>query len=914
MRRILLLPIILIATGAGISGAAPLRDLTEADAKAWKFIAEPMLTPNGEWFSYLLVPDPYGNRLAPADAVESEVTLVFRRTSGSTEKRYHMGPLRSLGGPRRPGTMPRGLVQLSGDGHWAAFAVDGGSEDLPTPREGRRDIVRIQEIGAERTATLPDIVEFRWIGKAFDQLLVRTRAKENGRFSLVVCEPMGAERHKFAETIAYTVSPDGQRIAIVDAAGLQIHDVLRDRTFRLDRADASYRQVTWAADSSAIAAIRIGSASRAAIVVARDLGTPTPEVIAADLKLPPETEIEGRLVWRDDNAGLFFSSREKGPPQKPHEKAPRLALWHSADGGPQGLGIARPSRLWYWETKATGEFRALSDGSLNVEPFGRGRFLLGFDTSRFGVGNSATGQWDPQRRDYFLVDLVDGARRKLVSDLAVDTRWHRGPQISPDGRWVVYQSNEGDIVSCQVESGQTFNLSLASSTRFAWEDGYPGTKTLMKEPTVYGLVQAWTDDGQAVIVSDFHDLWLLPLDGGVPRNLTVDGKVKDIGYSIAALSRSGLAGANIVSLAAPLWLSARDNVSGRHGLLVLEPGAATPRVVRWDDAETMYLKARDTDVLICGRETDVECRDFFLVGPSGRLGERLTDANPQQREFRWPPRMRYLTYQDRRGNTLHAKLYLPVGYEPGHPCPTIVWIYEKSTSAPFNYLPFATDRYPWLQRGYAILCPDIEPRKGDAGEAALEAVSAAVDAGVATGIVDRSRLGLSGHSFGGWETYYIVTKTNLFKAAVPYAGMTNLLSKYGTNFEGVPAWYGAEHDQPFLGGPWWDQWSAYVRNSPLFSAAGVSTPLLIVHGNRDTAVPFAQAVEMFFTLTRLGRKDIVLLEYDGEGHQLDWGNGEAELDFRQRLQQFFDHFLRNAPAPAWWTDGRSHAVGEAPIP
>jgi dipeptidyl aminopeptidase/acylaminoacyl peptidase len=211
----------------------------------------------------------------------------------------------------------------------------------------------------------------------------------------------------------------------------------------------------------------------------------------------------------------------------------------------------------------------------------------------------------------------------------------------------------------------------------------------------------------------------------------------------------------------------------------------------------------------------------------------------------------------------------------------------------------------WTQHGYAVLEPDIQPRVDDGGEAALEAVTAAIGAAASTGVVDIDRLGLEGHSYGAYETFFVVTQTDMFKAAVPIAGVTDLLSQYGSVFRGFPpnlqfpGSFIDESGQLYLGGPWWTRWAVFVRNSPLFHIGSVNTPLLIIHGDDDSAAPFSQSVEFFNSLRRIGGKSAVLLQYSGEDHMLH--RPQTVRDLAQRKLEFFDHFVRGGPQPSWWT-------------
>jgi acetyl esterase/lipase len=92
----------------------------------------------------------------------------------------------------------------------------------------------------------------------------------------------------------------------------------------------------------------------------------------------------------------------------------------------------------------------------------------------------------------------------------------------------------------------------------------------------------------------------------------------------------------------------------------------------------------------------------------------------------------------------------------------------------------------------------------------------------------------------------------------------------------------------------------YIENSPLFAADRIQTPLLMLHNDQDGAVPWTEGVQLFAALRRLG-KPTWLVNYNGQGHGV---SGEyRQKDWAIRMQQFFDHYLQDAPPAVWMVDG-----------
>ena len=256
---------------------------------------------------------------------------------------------------------------------------------------------------------------------------------------------------------------------------------------------------------------------------------------------------------------------------------------------------------------------------------------------------------------------------------------------------------------------------------------------------------------------------------------------------------------------------------------------------------------------------------------------------------------------------LQGSLYLPANYEKGKTYPTLVYIYEKLTNGHFGFTtPSANgfNKSVYTSNGYAVLMPDITYKVNDPGMSAVWCLTAAVKAAIATGVVDPKRIGLQGHSWGGYQTAFTVTQTDLFAAAIAGAPLTNMVSMYSLIYKnsggGNMSIFESSQGR-FLGG-YWDNWDAYYRNSPVNFAKNVKTPLVILHNDKDGAVDFTQGVEYYNTLRRLG-KPVVMLEYPGENHNL--AKAPNQQDYTVRMKEFFDHHLMGKPAPDWWAKGVS---------
>jgi dipeptidyl aminopeptidase/acylaminoacyl peptidase len=178
----------------------------------------------------------------------------------------------------------------------------------------------------------------------------------------------------------------------------------------------------------------------------------------------------------------------------------------------------------------------------------------------------------------------------------------------------------------------------------------------------------------------------------------------------------------------------------------------------------------------------------------------------------------------------------------------------------------------------------------------------AVKAAIATGVVDPKHVGIHGHSWGGYQTAFIITQTDMFAAAVAGAPLTDMISMYAIVYKNTGTVNGEIFESSqgrFTTGPW-ENWEAYTRNSPVAHAANVKTPLIILSNDKDGAVDFTQGMEYYNTLRRL-QKPVVLLEYPGENHGL--ARLPNQKDYAIRMKEFFDHFLMGKPIPDWYQNG-----------
>ena len=172
------------------------------------------------------------------------------------------------------------------------------------------------------------------------------------------------------------------------------------------------------------------------------------------------------------------------------------------------------------------------------------------------------------------------------------------------------------------------------------------------------------------------------------------------------------------------------------------------------------------------------------------------------------------------------------------------------------------------------------------------------------GVADSARVGVVGHSWGGFDTAFLTTHTDLFAAGVAGAPITDLVSNYGNHHwsSGIAETDHIETGQQRMEVPLYEDLPAYIRNSAVFNVQNMKTPLLIEVGDADGTVFWHQGIELY-NIARRAKKTVVLLAYAGEDHGLR--KKANQIDYQQRILQWFGHYLKNEPPQPWIVNGVS---------
>jgi dipeptidyl aminopeptidase/acylaminoacyl peptidase len=310
------------------------------------------------------------------------------------------------------------------------------------------------------------------------------------------------------------------------------------------------------------------------------------------------------------------------------------------------------------------------------------------------------------------------------------------------------------------------------------------------------------------------------------------------------------------------------------------------------------IKANNANSWIVQRMTATEAPNYYLTTDFKNYIP-ISDVQPQK-SYNWLT-AEVIKWQQKDGTIGKGILYKPENFDPRKKYPIIFHCYEKMVHEVYQFptpeLANGPINIPWfVSRGYLVFTPDIEFVIGKPGQSAFKTLVSAAELLSRRPYVDSKKMGIQGHSFGGFETNYLITHTHIFSAAAEGAGVCDFISGYGSlRGSGISCQYLYETSQNRLAATLWQRPNLYINNSPILMADKITTPLLIMHNKKDENVPWNQGVELFTALRRLGKK-VWMLQYD-EGYHVVYG--KDLLDYTLRLTQFFDFYLKDQPPPIW---------------
>jgi dipeptidyl aminopeptidase/acylaminoacyl peptidase len=735
------------------------------------------------------------------------------------------------------------------------------------------------------------------------------------------------------DLLAYTV--DAQ---LRDGNGLFLLDLRSGRTHVLDNDTLQYNRLTWSDDGNRLAVLKGRPVERMRerenlLIAHSGLRTmlDDPEVNLSKLDpasatgFPKGFVVSERapLSWSEDGRRVFLGiiPQTSAPDTARRRSTDSIAdvdIWRTDDERIQSQQMiqAEAERNFTFRQAfdvADSRYITLTDSSMRT-------IEISLD-GKWGVGRDARAYVSDYKRpaaDFYRVNTATGERTLMMKG-QLTGQFALG--ISPDGRNYLYWK-DNRFQNYDLEAGATRTLGSGTNGFINTEFDYPGPR-----PS-YGIA-GFTPDGKNVIVQQRYDLVMIPLDGsGATRNLTSGAgarrelrfrpvRVEPIDSAAPRRVRSG----RELDVARPIMLSAYGEYTKKSGFYRLD-GTELKELVLDDAVFTNPVRAGKADRFLFTRQTFTEFPDLRVSDGSFADSRKISDANPHHAEFMWGRRVLF-DYRNRDGVRLQGILALPDDYKPGEKRPMLVSFYEKNSQNMHRYTPpsFLTGMggmpVEALSRGYITMFADIHFRTGSSHSDMLEGVEAATKKVIELGYADPKKIAVHGHSYGGEGAAFIGTRSKMFAAVGMGAGVTDLYSDFsqswGWSYQ-VTGGSGANGNEYYMFGQgrWgkspWDDPELYRNESALAHAPNAAAPFLIMHGTADPTVSFSEGMN-FYNALRFNGKKAVMLAYPGEGHGLRGLANRRDLTIR--YFQFFDHYLKGAPAPKWMTDGIPYIVKDA---
>jgi dipeptidyl aminopeptidase/acylaminoacyl peptidase len=731
-------------------------------------------------------------------------------------------------------------------------------------------------------------------------ILTMSSQKES---SLAIYNLEGRSLHTEDNVTGYAACPDKKKIAVSITENdknfvmlLNASTIGERHKIAEEEGEAPFQNLRWSPDGNALAFIHYGQLESKLYYYQVDKKTSATFSTAVATVFPETMNIEPSrpLKISSDNKKVFFRIRQRKELNVIHKKN-EVQVWNTADK--YIYPIAKEIEGWniidklaLWEPQ-TGRFLQFTNNKLPYgDVVGIKDYTLTFNPQDYEPQSKSTGD-----RDIYITDLNTGNRKLLLKKFSYNTS---NLLASPGGKYISY-FKEGNwyVYDIRKESHTKINNNIL----------YPLTvPSDLNEDESYGN-PGWTSDEEYLLIYDQYDIWKVSPDSADAIRLT-KGREKGIIYRLLPQTSSQKKyldnwtfTAGLFNLKDGLVLKARSIDHFYNGIFLWDLKKGLSEICYTDKRISTILRSKNN--IFAWMEEDADLPWQIKVKEPGSKASIVMRSNPQQEKFMWTKR-KIVAYQNQKGETLRGILYYPATYQKGKRYPMVVNIYEKQSYQVHYY------RVPTLYngdgfnvgnltaKGYFVLLPDITYEIGNVGLSAVDCVEAAVKVALKEHDIDEKKIGLIGHSFGGYETDFIITHSKLFTCAVAGAATSNFLSSYLSVCENmdIPNFFKMEYGQARMKVSPYENMEGYLKNSPVIHAANVTTPLLSWTGLQDPQVAPTQSFEFYMALRRLG-KTHVMLAYPNEGH--DMAGKENAIDLTRRIEAWFDYYLKESKAPSW---------------
>jgi dipeptidyl aminopeptidase/acylaminoacyl peptidase len=922
------------------------RPLGPEDYDAWRHIQNQQLSSDGRFLAYSVFPQQGDGEVVVRDLKSGKEVRECAGELPPPPPPNNANPSPEEGPPAPPGIS----IRFSFDSREAVFLGFASHADVERAKREKRKpadmpkgdlvVVHLETGKADR---VPRVANFQLTSRNSDYIAYlqlpeksvpdkpvpeKPAAQENGgtggRARTVVIGDLtlrnlkNTSARKFEGVTEYLLKNDGTRVVyavdskMADQSGVySVSTVEASQPVSLAKGKGTYEKLATDDNQTGVAFLSNrseaasrepdfkvywwdGKGSSALDVVSRQTAGFRPDWVVSE---------RGALVVSKGGKRVFFGTSPKPRQDRrerddtPQDEKVSMDLWSWKDDYIQPMQKVRATLERSRSYRATFDlekkkFLQLGDPEMrDLVPNDTGTYALGSDDREY----RRMQEYDERFEDTYIVNTQTGSRKLVAQKHSGRMQW------APDGQHAIY-FNGKDWMLITANDCSSRNLTKDLGVSFSRAEYDMSGKPPSEGPAV------WTSDGRYVLLYDQFDIWRVATSDGSAANLTrSEGRKQNVAFRFVRFEQRAGAADKGIDAAKPLLLRAENQATRDSGFYRTTIDANTGPVKLVMQAKNFAppVKAKDADVYVTAESTFAEFPDLLVTDGTFHDLRKVTDLGSQLKPFNWGT-SELIHFESTNGVPLQGTLYKPENFDPKKKYPLLVYIYERLTQGLHLFVePKPMDSINvslYVSNGYLVLEPDIAYKIGYPGQSALNCVLPAIQEVVDKGFVNEKAIGIQGHSWGGYQVAYMVTRTNRFRAAEAGAPVANMISAYdGVRWgPGLPRQFQYERTQSRIGGTLWDYPLRFIENSPIFMADRITTPLLMIHNDADDAVPWYQGIEFYLALRRLG-KEAYMFTYNGEPHHVR--RRVNQKDYAIRMKEYFDFYLKGEAKPDWMEKG-----------
>jgi len=841
------------------------KELTAADYPLWSTVNADKMAPNEKWISYRI-------------NYENGIDTLFVRST-ITKKTYSF-----VAGKKSIFIKNNGFICETANG------------------------LQILNLESAQQQTMVGVKAYQYAEES-DQLImlyVTGAGKEN----LQIRFPFGNIQKEIPDVSQFSLSPNNTYLLYTTVANgknavfVTSLQQLENSKEIVSAVDGQYNNFTWHKQGDAI--VFLGKTANATNNTLYYYNVETEMVYHFDPSnrsdFPANTDIVYNSIYKllisDDLQKVFFTIQKKSVLSENKEQS-QVEIWNAND---KWIYPAEPHNGV--ESPKVALWKPLENSFVSITTTELPMMMLSGDQQNVILSNPK--EYEPQferfgPRDYYIQNLNTMEKKLLLQK-------HSGNLdnsiASPSGKYIAYFKDWNWWVY-DIKLKRHTNITYNLKEKFFGKVGLLGAVSTFGNP-------GWSKDDTEILIYDQYDLWAIKPDGSSSRRLT-HGRESKISFRMADIPNKyslkknydGLAN-DCFDLEKELYLRAIGD-DGKTGFYKWKK-TTDEKVITYGDYYVDRLLYGSQKQLFCYRTQKFDQSPRLITSNKSSKENLLFQSNPQQEKYQWGKEF-LIHFQNAKKEDLKGVLYFPANYDPKKKYPMIVHIYEVESTTfhkyynPTLYTETGYNPTVFTSQGYFVLLPDIVHENKNVGPSSTDCVIAATNKVIQLGLVDPNKIGLMGHSFGGYETTFICNQTNLFATAIASGAITDLNSLYFTvswNLSLPEMWRFSANEKWRMGTTPFEDPEGYSRNSPLASVEKLKTPLLLWTGKEDHHADWHQTIEYYLALRRLGKKNVTLL-YPKEGHTIL--NPINQKDISERVLQWFGYFLKSEPPATWIRQG-----------